>query len=246
MSDRLRALVVDDEPLSRRAMVQLLEARTDVHVVAACLDAHDAERYVSEVDVVFLDVQMPGPSGLAFARTMPRAGPPCVVFVTAYDEYAVPAFETEAVDFLPKPVAPARLDQALRRVREQLSLASGAPPGSLWRLVTRVGANEVIIAVGEIAWIEADGVYAGVQARGRRWLVRQSLDALEATLPPGQFLRAHRSWLVPTAGVECVQRSSSDQRALLLRDGTVVPVSRRRVATVLRALRGRSARPVEP
>jgi two-component system LytT family response regulator len=142
---QLRAIIVDDEPLSRRAMRQLLDARGDVEVVAECADAMSVESYLKHADVVFLDVQMPQRSGLDLARELPNAGPPFVVFVTAYDEYAVPAFETEAVDYLSKPVAPERLERTIARVRERLRsvvVTQGADetpaPEPVEQLLTRV------------------------------------------------------------------------------------------------------------
>ena len=114
MSTELRALIVDDEPLSRRAMQQLLALHPDVRVVASCGDTLEAMPHLSGVDVVFLDVQLPGASGLDLARTLTSGGPPFVVFVTAFEAYAVPAFDTEALDYLQKPVAPERLAKALK------------------------------------------------------------------------------------------------------------------------------------
>lgn len=239
---KLRALIVDDEPLSRRAMRQLLDARGDVQVVAECRDAATAEAHLDGADVVFLDVQMRRRSGLDFARRISRAGPPFVVFVTAYDEYAVPAFETEAVDYLPKPVAPERLEKSIARVRERLRVAAPAldeRAAGLEQLVTRVGDRDVVIAVADIDCIEADGVYAGVTIGERRYLVRSSLDLLERTLPATAFVRVHRSWIVPRDRIASVRPSArGGHREIVLRTGAVVPLSRRRQALVMRVLRG--------
>jgi two-component system, LytTR family, response regulator len=246
----LRAVIVDDEPLSRRAMRQLLDAHGDVDVIAECGDATSAAPHLEGADVVFLDVLMPGRSGLDLARQRPHAGPPFVVFVTAYDEYAVPAFETEAVDFLSKPVAAERLAKTIARVRERLSAtnplsatADAIPPESVDQLLTRVGDREVVIPIGEVECIEADGVYAAVTVGERRYLVRSSLDALERALPSAAFVRVHRSWIVPRDRIAVVRRSaSSAHREIVLRSGVVVPVSRRRQAQVMRVLRGAPAR----
>jgi two-component system LytT family response regulator len=239
---KLRALIVDDEPLSRRAMRQLLDARGDVEVVAECRDAATAEAHLDGADVVFLDVQMPRRSGLDFARQISRAGPPFVVFVTAYDEYAVPAFETEAVDYLPKPVAPERLEKSIARVRERLRAPAPALDEravTLDQLVTRVGDRDVVIAIADIDCIEADGVYAGVTIGERRYLVRSSLDSLERTLPASGFVRVHRSWIVPRDRIASVRPSArGGHREIVLRTGAVVPLSRRRQAQVMRVLRG--------
>jgi two-component system, LytTR family, response regulator len=247
---RLRAVIVDDEPLSRRAMRQLLEARDDVDIIAECADAISAESWMEGADVAFLDVLMPHRSGLDLARDLQRAGPPFVVFVTAYDEFAIPAFETEALDYLSKPVTPERLARTIARVRERLRAIVGTPATDARSdleltesLLTRVGDRDVIIAVSAIDSIEADGVYAGVTVGERRYLVRSSLDALERTLSVAAFVRVHRSWIVPRDRIASVRPSAQGRhRELVLRTGTVVPVSRRRQSHVMRLLRGSARR----
>lgn len=242
---RLRALIVDDEPLSRRAMRQLLDAHGDVDVIAECADAASAEERLAEADVIFLDVLMPGRSGLAFAQARRGAGPPFVVFVTAYDEYAVPAFETEALDYLSKPVAPLRLAKTIARLRERLGALSEAAAEQLSspveyadHLLTRVGDRDVVIPVADVDHIEASGVYAAVTVGDRRYLVRSSLDALERTLPVAAFVRVHRSWIVSRDRIAVVRRSARGvHRELVLRSGVVIPVSRRRQPHVMRVLR---------
>jgi len=242
----LRALIVDDEPLSRRAMRQLLDTRGDVEVIAECADVASAEARLAGADVVFLDVLMPRRSGLDLARHLPDAGPPFVVFVTAYDEYAVPAFETDAVDYLSKPVAADRLAKTITRVRDRLRSAAGAalsdttpqvePPP---HLLTRVGGRDLVIPVPDIDSIEADGVYALVTVADRQYLVRSSLDALERTLPSAAFVRVHRSWIVPRDRIASVRRNAKGtHREIVLRSGVLVPVSRRRHSHVMRLLRG--------
>lgn len=262
MSDRqIRAVVVDDEPLSRRAMRQLLDPRPDVEVVAECDSADGLEAVIGQVDVVFLDVEMPGRSGLDVARAVADAsgggGPPFVVFVTAYDEYAVPAFDACAVDYLTKPVAPARLERAVARVHERLAAAAAlaqrraspwtSPPASPGAtvptlppesLIARIGPRKVILPLVEVTLLEADGVYTAVQVRGRRHLVRRSLDDLERVLGPAHFLRVHRSYLVRRSAIVEVRLSAATRRhELVLTSGTVLPVSRRRHAALARALR---------
>jgi len=262
---RLRAVVVDDEPLSRRAMRQLLDPRADVEVVAECASAVDLDALAGGADVLFLDVEMPVRSGLdlahavagaagAGARAVVGGGPPFVVFVTAYDEYAVSAFDAGAVDYLTKPVTAARLERAMARVHERVAAAAaraerrgrpgaapapspaapGSPPETL---VARVGLREVVIPVAAVTLLEADGVYTAVHVSGRRHLVRRSLDELERVLGPAHFLRVHRSYLVRrSAVVEARLSAGVRRRELVLTGGTAVPVSRRRQADVLRAL----------
>lgn len=227
-------------------MRQLLDARGDIEVIAEYADAMSAESQLDGADVVFLDVLMPRRSGLDLARSLPCAGPPFVVFVTAYDEYAVPAFETEALDYLSKPVTPERLEKTIARVRERLQSSATTRPADRTaeqeprdQLLTRVGDRDVVIPVPDIDSIEADGVYAAVTVGERRYLVRSSLDALERTLPAA-FVRVHRSWIIPRDRIALVRRSAKGlHREIVLRSGAVVPVSRRRQSQVMRLLRGK-------
>ena len=261
----VRVVIVDDEPLSRRAMRQLLDLRCDVEIVSECSSVAELECVVVDADLIFLDIQMPGQSGLDWrlkaAHGDEADGPPFVVFVTAFEEHAVAAFDAGPVDYLTKPVMPARLERAMSRVRERLEAfealtlrrehvtvsppttqsavarapASPAPPISL---VTRVGKREVILPLADVDVVMADGVYAAVRLEGRRHLVRRSLDDLERALGDARFLRVHRSYLVRrSAIVEARLGSTVRRRELVLTDGTIVPVSRRRQAAVARWIR---------
>ena len=254
LARRLRVVIVDDEPLSRRAMRQLVDARDDVEVLSEHESAVGLEAMLEQADVVFLDIEMPVRSGMDLARSLsPRAsgaGPPFVIFVTAHDEYAVPAFDTSAIDYLTKPVAPARLARALERVHErldalaplserlggELEAVAAGPPASL---VARIGAREVIVPLADVALLEADGVYTALHAGGRRYLVRRPLDELEQALGPADFLRVHRSYLVRRSAVAEIRPGrGGGLRELVLVSGEVVPISRRRQAAVVRRLRG--------
>jgi two-component system LytT family response regulator len=241
----LRCVIVDDEPLSRRALRQLLDARDDVEVVAEHDSALALDTLPTDVDVLFLDIEMPARSGIdvaaAIARSARGAHRPLVVFVTAHDEYAVTAFDTDAVDYLTKPVAPVRLARALDRVRDRLELAvrerDGATPGAPASLVTRVGTRDVVIPLDEVTLIEAEGVYAAVHLRGRRYLVRRPLLELERALGASGFIRVHRSYLVRRSAImELRFARGGPHRELVLTSGAVVPVSRRLHASVARAL----------
>jgi two-component system LytT family response regulator len=240
----LRVLIVDDEPLARRALRQLLAAHSDVAIVADCEDGVSArERLASTpIDLVLLDIRMPEISGLEVAAG--ASGPPYVVFVTAHEQFGVPAFDVGAADYLLKPVTQARIDAALARVRARIaadrdaaSYRAGAPSGppSVHRdhLVARVGSRDVVIRVEDIELIAAADVYAGVHAHGRRYLVRTSLDELERQLDPDRFARVHRSYLVPVAAVVAFRRIGRGQ-VLELANGATVPVSRRRRHELLR------------
>jgi two-component system LytT family response regulator len=235
----IRAVIADDERLSRRLVHQLLERHEDVVIVAECGDGAATRDAIASLspDVVFLDVRMPLASGLDIARSRAGAGP-LVVFVTAYDRFAVPAFESDAVDYLTKPVTEERFDAALNRVRDRLRLrrlAAAADPDAgqspyLSHLVSRVGTRNIILPLETIEYIEADDVYAAVVAGGKRHLVRTALDALERGLDPAVFTRVHRSYIVRIDRVREVRRTNGAE--LVLADGVVLPVSRRRRAAL--------------
>jgi two-component system LytT family response regulator len=237
---RIRALIVDDEPLSRRALRQLLSRHADADIVGECRDAFEAEVALRDAhpDVVFLDVRMPERSGLDVARARNDHGSaPLIVFVTAFEEFALPAFETEAIDYLTKPVTEERFDAAFRRVRERLALQARASslsattspaPRYADRLVARVRDRDVIIPASQIDYIAADDVYATVHARGTAYTIRSSLDALGRILDPSRFVRVHRSYIVQFDRVTAVRQLPGGHRALVLTTGASLPVSRRR------------------
>lgn len=238
----MRLLIADDEPLARRALAQLVASHADVQLVAECADGGEVRDALARlsVDVVLLDTRMPELSGLEVAGML-AGDRPLVVFVTAHDEFGLPAFERGAADYLLKPVTQPRLDVALRRVRARLAAADdaarfralGSPPAHVDRLVARVGDREIVIPIEEVELIAADDVYAAVHAHRRRYLVRTPLDELERALSPDRFLRVHRSFIVPVSAVAAVRRTRGGV-VLELRNGTIVPVSRRRRAELAR------------
>jgi two-component system LytT family response regulator len=234
----MRVLIVDDEPLARRALRQLLAAHADVEIVGECADGVAARETLAarEVDVLLLDIRMPEVSGLQVAAE--ARGRPLVVFVTAFDELGVPAVDTGAADYLLKPVTQERLDVALARVRTRLAAeqdaaryreraAEPSAPRYLDRLIARVGERDVVIRVEDVELIAAEDVYAAVHAGRKRYLLRTPLDELERALAPERFVRVHRSYIVPVGAIVAVRRSAGDV-VLELRNGASVPVSRRR------------------
>ena len=256
-------MIADDEPLARRGIRQLLAPHRDVTVVGEARNGIEAVRALRSArpDLIFLDVQMPELDGFGVLREVGPDAMPAVIFVTAHDDFAVRAFESNALDYLVKPVEEARFAQALQRTRDRLHSADAVAmsrqlsallaqqavratdsvrPG---RLLVPTSSGDLVLDLDEIDWIEADDYYAAVHARGRRHLIRESLASLEQRLDSRQFVRAHRSAIVNIERVREV-RSASDSAAetvLVLRDGTRVPVSRRRreqVAIALRRLGG--------
>jgi two-component system LytT family response regulator len=246
----IRALIADDEALSRRALQQMLARHHDVEIVAECRDGAEARDAMAtlEPDVAFLDIRMPLETGIDLARERADRNRTLVVFVTAFDDFALPAFDVDAADYLTKPLTEARFDEALARVRARVSLSRGSqredrandegtePRESyLAHLVARVGTNDVVIPLVSIDYIEADDVYAAVVSRGRRQLVRTPLDSLERSLDPRHFARVHRSYIVRIDRVVALQRRGRGGRGaaeLLLDSGATLPVSRRRRARV--------------
>ena len=236
----IRALIADDEALSRRLVHQLLERHGDVVIVAECTDGSEAREAIAthSPDVVFLDVRMPVESGLEIARSRDGRTGPFIVFVTAYDRFALPAFEADAVDYLTKPLTESRFDAALDRVRNRMRERESAAtlermsadelPRFAPHLVSRVGTRDIIIPLETIDYIEADDVYAAVIARGKRHLVRTALDTLERSFDPSIFVRIHRSYIVRIDRVAEIRRDRKSGPELVLDSGASIPVSRRR------------------
>ena len=254
---KLRTVIADDEPLARRGVRQLLAREGDVEVVGEARNGREAIQLVRSLrpDLLFLDVQMPGNDGFGVLGALDRHDLPLVIFVTAYDDFAVRAFEAHALDYLVKPLEEARFADAMERTRERLqsmaavelsrrlsSLLSDGERESLTssgkgsRLVVPTSTGELILDAGEIDWIEADDYYAAIHARGRRHLMRQSLSLLEQRLDATRFVRAHRGAIVNLDRVRELRADAGDT-VLVLRDGTRVPVSRRRREQVARRLR---------
>ena len=256
MTDRvvIRALIADDEPLARRGIRQLLAHEPDVDVVGEARSGRETIQLARALrpDLLFLDVQMPGPDGFEVLSALATTPVPAIIFVTAYDDFAVRAFGAHALDYLVKPIEEARFAEALQRCRERLqslaamelsrrlsSLLSDRERRGLTtagRLVVPTSTGELVLDLDEIDWIEADDYYAAIYARGRRHLMRQSLSVLEQRLDANRFVRAHRGAIVNIERVREIRGEAGDT-VLVLRDGTRVPVSRRRREHVTQRLR---------
>lgn len=239
----IRALIADDEELSRRALRQLLARHGDVQIVAECRDGEETRAAMTALrpDVALLDVRMPLGTGLEIARGRADGDGTIIVFVTAFDQFALPAFDVEAADYLTKPLSEPRFDAMLDRVRRRLAVRqtaehAAAPTPSL--LVARVGSTDIVIPLETVEYIEADDVYAAVVANGKRQLVRTSLDALEQSLDASVFARIHRSYIVRIDRVSALRRRRAGAE-LVLASGAVLPVSRRRRPAVARLFAGR-------
>ncbi len=231
----LRVVIVDDEEPARLALRAALSSVPDVTIVGECAHGFDAVKAVAEVkpDVVLLDVQMPKLDGFEVLELIGPDVP--VVFVTAYDEFAMRAFEVHAVDYLLKPVAPERLVTALNRVRERVAPAPGIAalraaarrPGEfLERVVIRDGANVHVVPVDKIDYVEAQDDYVAFRTGGKLLLKEQTMADVEASLDPRRFVRIHRSYVLNVERLSRVELYAKDSRVAILNDGTKLPVSR--------------------
>lgn len=236
MSDPLRVIIVDDEEPARLAVRQDLEALGDVTIVAECANGFEAVKAVSDhaVDLLLLDVQMPKLDGFDVMELVGRDVP--VVFITAYDEFALKAFEIHAVDYLLKPFARERLAAALTRARERrgqrlpdpVAVRAAARPGEapVDRVVIRDGANVHVVPVSRIDYIEAQDDYVAVHAMGKALLKEQTLGDLETQLDPRRFVRVHRSYMLNIERLARVELYAKDSRVAILTDGRKIPISR--------------------
>ena len=255
-----RVLIVDDEPIARRGLRRLLEMRDDITIVGECANGNEALEQIrsQRIDLVFLDMQMPGLDGLGVFRAIGVQAMPCVVFVTAFDEHAIEAFALAATDYIVKPYTPERLagavTRALQRIREhrvvsaheQLLHALGdaqerrvplsEAPAFATRILVSVGPRSIVVPIADVTVAEADGYYVRVRTVAAQYVVRESLKDLEARLDPSDFFRVHRSALVRISSVRSLERVSHDRIVLVLADGSRVPVSRARRDAVVNAL----------
>jgi two-component system LytT family response regulator len=255
---KIRTVVVDDEPLARRRLARLLEADESVDVVGVCANGRDAVRTVREArpDLLFLDVQMPEMDGFGVLQALGGDGLPQVVFVTAYDQYAIQAFEVHALDYLLKPYTPGRLSAAVQRAARQIAApratpsdrlaellehlererrdlgtrlkgAPAPPPGQTTRLLVKNGERMFFVPVETIDWLEAEGNYVRLHCGREAHLVRATLSGMEEQLDPRRFTRIHRSTIVNLDRVKEVRPWFAGDYLVKLHDGAELRLSRR-------------------
>jgi len=223
----LRVLVVDDEPLGRRRLLDLLEGEPDVQVVGTADDGAQAVEAIRTLhpDLVFLDVQMPRMSGLDVVAAVGADAMPATVFVTAHDEYAIRAFDAEAVDYLLKPFRDDRFEEAMRRARQR---AGALTSRYLERIAVHSRGQTRSVATSQVDYITASGPYAELHVGGNRHLVRESMQHFEDRLDPAQFVRIHRSTIVRLDLVDALLRSEGSEYHVRLKGGLRLRVGRSR------------------
>jgi two-component system LytT family response regulator len=238
----LRVLIADDEPLARGGVRARLAGHADVTLVGECTDGPSALAALraQPPDLVFIDVQMPGMSGLEVLEALPPGQRPLTVLLTAYEQFALRAFELRALDYLLKPIDDERFADALDRARQALALQRGDAPARVkayaTRFQVRLGHRVRLVRADEIDWIEAHGDYAGLHAGGQLHLLRETLQRLAGRLDPTQFVRIHRSAIVRLDRVAEMQALSNRDHLLRLRDGAVLRASRTYVDALRAAL----------
>lgn len=238
----VRVLIVDDEPLTRRSIRRLLASSGDIEIIGECGDGESAIAAIStqRPDLVFLDVEMPELSGLDVVERVGPDAMPVTVFVTAYDRYAVEAFDVEAVDYVLKPFGKERFARALGRARDRIAgklnlgdmrralAALGEPQRGRYveRLVVEHGGRRLLIAVEDIVWLGADGNYVQLRAADRTYAIRDTLASLEAKLDPNHFARIHRSTIVNVRRIREIQPWLQGHHLVILDTGEQLRMSR--------------------
>ena len=238
---RLRAIIADDEDLARDGLRLLLSEDGEVEIIAECSNGREAVAALQEhrADVLFLDIQMPGIDGFEVIEQVNEAHLPVLVFVTAHSEYAVKAFEVEALDYVTKPLEPERVLATLRRVRERLAahaapitqdqlkaVLSAVHEQYPKRLLVPNGSKDILLNVAEIEWIEADSYYSCLHVGTKRHMLRETIKHLAATLDPSIFIRVHRSAIVNINHVREILREGPNEGWVVLLNGERLKMSK--------------------
>jgi len=235
----LKAIIVDDEELARQIVREYLKSAPDIQVAAECANGFEAVKAAAEhnPDIIFLDIQMPKLDGFEVLELIDTHA--AVIFVTAFDQYAMRAFDAHAVDYLLKPFDSSRLKAALDRARERLAshmapavnanqlAAAARPPGQLLeRVVVKDGTKVHIIPIAKLDFVEAQDDYVAFRSEKRSYLKQQPISNVEAQLDPQRFVRIHRSYIVNLERIARIEPYTKDSRVAVLQDGTQLPVSR--------------------
>jgi two-component system LytT family response regulator len=232
-----KALIADDEPAARRGVRQLLANCPEFVVAGECRNGAEvlAALDASAPDVIFLDIQMPGIDGFEVIKRRTVERMPAIVFLTAFDQFAIKAFETEALDYLVKPVSEARFAMTMKRLAQRLESRSKVTE----TIVVTTSRGAAVLHLNEIDWIEAAGNYSQLWVGTRSYFLRESLQLLEKRVEKNGFVRAHRRALVRLDGVRELTRTRAGASVAVLESGVRVPISRRRSASFTAALRAK-------
>lgn len=235
----IRVMVIDDEPLARLGITARLGTYSDMLIVAECSTGEEALNAIPNVSphLIFVDIEMPGISGLDLMRALPKGQARCIVFVTAHEEYALDAFDVEALDYLLKPIDDARFAACIGRARRVLALHRQeanfdrlygllAKAGSIKQFPVRRGNAFTFVQVADVDWIEGLGDYAGLHVGGKTHLIREPLASLEARLDRNQFVRIHRSTIIQVERIVRVEPSVNRDAIVTLRGGKTLRASR--------------------
>ncbi len=240
MNKTINAIIVDDEALARESLKQALERFDDIKIIKECANGFEAVQAVHRLkpDLIFLDIQMPKLDGFDVVELLEKETP-LIIFVTSYDEYALRAFEAEALDYLLKPVKPERLQKAVERVREQFQLKNSQPfetfidkhrnlQAPLSRILIRYGTDVFILPVNDIIYFEAQDDYVKVytHAQGKSYLKYERMSHLEKMLDPQYFCRIHRSYIININFLKKIEPYSKDSRLAIMENGKKLPISR--------------------
>ena len=233
----LRLVIADDEDLARSLVREYLKDSLDLEIVAECRNGFEAVKAVTELkpDLLLLDIQMPRLDGFEVLELIERETN--VIFITAYDQYAIRAFDVHAIDYLLKPFSAERLSEALDRARQKIDrgeptataalAAEARPPGTRAdRILIRDGGDVHVLPMARIDYVEAQDDYVCFRAEGKRYLKQQTLADVEAALDPARFVRIHRSYILNIDRLAKLELYAKDSHAAILRDGTRLPVSR--------------------
>jgi two-component system LytT family response regulator len=245
-AEQIRVLIVDDEPVARRGLRNQLKKAGDIEVIAEAGNGRDAVETIVQTrpDLVFLDVQMPLLDGFRVIETLTEEHlPPAIVFVTAFDEHAIHAFEINALDYLLKPVDPKRLQKTLQRAREQIRSTRTVERDEklfallrdlkslkteyLQRFVVKKDGRIFFLDANEIEWVSSEGNYVQLHSRAKTHLLRETMDRLECKLNPREFIRIRRSTIVRTDVIKELQPLFNGEYGVILKDGTQLQSSRR-------------------
>jgi two-component system, LytTR family, response regulator len=242
----LRAVIVDDEELARGFLRELLSTHSEIEIVAECANGFEAVKAASDhsPDLLFLDVQMPKLDGFEVLELVDPG--PAVIFVTAYDQYAMRAFDAHAVDYLLKPFTAERFERALERAKARLGertlppptvAAEARPPAERpERIVVKDGPRVHVIPLDKLDYVEAQDDYVALHSAGKTYLKQQPIASLETSLDPARFIRIHRSAIVNLERIARIEPYGKESRIAILQDGARLPISRSGYARLMEAM----------